>query len=197
MLQDISPGMSAEISCHEQATAPGRMVAGRSGSGGAVQPVAQFLAGLEERHPLFFHMDRFAGARVATAAGRAVLDGESAKAAQFHAVALGQCIGDLFKHRADDVFNIALEKMRIAAGDDLNEFRFDHGFNPLLLVGSAAFASGVSLFRRFSTRHGINVPNRKKSVKEDALFRDILDQHIGFLRQAEELCCGMDDQVAQ
>ncbi len=56
---------------------------------------------------------------------------ESAKAAQFDAVAISKGIGDLFKNRADDVFDIALEKMRITAGDNLNEFRFDHGFKPL------------------------------------------------------------------
>jgi hypothetical protein len=62
------------------------------GKGGllAVQPVAQKLAGLEERNLLVIDLHRLARAGVAADAGIARLDRERAEAAQFDPVALGQ-----------------------------------------------------------------------------------------------------------
>src|SRR5690606_22483408 len=118
----------------------------------AVQTVAQFLAGLEERNPLFFHVHRFAGTRIAPAAGRAVFHGKCAKATQLHAIAFSKRVCDLVEYRADDVFDIALEEMRIAAGDNLNEFRFDHGFKPLFFC----------LFRPVSAGYCVRLPGRRQ-----------------------------------
>src|SRR5262249_17461255 len=60
----------------------------------AIEPLAHFLAGLEERHRLLLHRDVGAGARVAPGPRRAVLDGEGAKAPQPHPAAA--------RHRCDD-----------------------------------------------------------------------------------------------
>src|ERR1700720_2485270 len=61
----------------------------------AVEPLAHFLAGLEERHRLLLHRDLRAGARIAAGAGRTVLDREGAEAAQLDPVAA--------RHRRDDL----------------------------------------------------------------------------------------------
>src|SRR5918995_4727627 len=83
-----------------------------------VEPLAQFLAGLEEGHPLLLDLDRIAGARVAAGAGRPVLDRERAETAQFDAVAVRKRIGDLIEYGADNVFDIPQEKVRITCGND-------------------------------------------------------------------------------
>src|SRR5947199_9871679 len=55
----------------------------------AIEALAHFLAGLEERNRLLLHRDMRAGARVASGAGRAILDGEGTEAAQLDPVAAG------------------------------------------------------------------------------------------------------------
>ncbi|SJM35519.1 hypothetical protein BQ8482_80153 [Mesorhizobium delmotii] len=92
----------------------------------AVQPFTQFLAGLEERHPFLLDLDGFAGARVAAGAGGAVFHRESTETAQLDPVAFGKRVGDLVENRADDVFDVAQKKVRVACGDDLHKFGFDH-----------------------------------------------------------------------
>src|ERR1035441_9137618 len=54
-----------------------------------------------------------AGARVATVAGRTVLDRKGPEAAQFDPVALGHRVGDFAEDRVDDVLNVALIKVWI------------------------------------------------------------------------------------
>ena len=71
-------------------------------------------------------VDGFARARVAAGAGRAVFHRKRAETTQFDPVAVGQRVGDLIENRADDIFDVAQEEMRIAVGDDLYEFGFDH-----------------------------------------------------------------------
>src|SRR5580704_5768990 len=98
-----------------------------SGFGGTtIQPFAQFLAGAEKRRPLFAHRHRLAGARIAAHARRPDLHGKSAKAAQFHAMAISQRLGNAVQHRRDDAFHIAVVKVRIARGKPRNQFRLDH-----------------------------------------------------------------------
>src|SRR5205085_9822527 len=67
-----------------RAAAPPGSALGR-GLGGAlgvaVDPQPQFLADLEERHPLGRHRDALAGARIAPVARLAVLDDEAAETA--------------------------------------------------------------------------------------------------------------------
>src|SRR5205085_8538506 len=93
-------------------------------------PVAQLLAGLEERDVLFGDRDAVAGARVAAEAGIAALDRERAKAAQLDPVAAGEGGGDLVEDRVDDHLDIALVKVRIGLRKLLNEFRFCHSGGP-------------------------------------------------------------------
>src|SRR3954454_7031423 len=52
----------------------------------AIQPLAHFLAGLEERHALLVDRHMCAGAWIASGTCRAMLHGECAKAAQFDPV---------------------------------------------------------------------------------------------------------------
>src|SRR5213078_157513 len=93
---------------------------------GVVQPVAQQLARLEERHVLFGDLDAVAGARVAADPRVAALDRECAKAAQFDAVAACQGRGDLIEDRRDDDLDIALIEVRVCLGEPLDELRFCH-----------------------------------------------------------------------
>src|SRR5690606_11168180 len=122
------------------------------------------------------------------------------EATEFNAVAFGKSVGDLVEDRAHDVFDIALKEMRITAGDNLNEFRFDHGFKPLFFClfhpASAAWCSCARL-ASVHFRRTLNVPNGEKSVKKDAFFGDLLQHAIGFLRHADKAGTGMNDEIAQ
>src|SRR5436305_9319645 len=103
-----------------------RVPAAGSVRAGVVQPVAQQLAGLEERHVLFGDLDTVAGARVAADPRVAALDRECAKTAQFDAVAACQGRGDLIEDRRDDDLDIALIEVRVCLGKPLDELRFCH-----------------------------------------------------------------------
>src|SRR5690242_10652949 len=103
-LRDAAPRMTME--------AANVRVGALVGAGGVVQPVAQLLAGLEERHVLFGDFDAVAGPRVAADPGVAALDRKRAKAAQFDAVAARQGGGDLIEDRRDDDLDIALIEVR-------------------------------------------------------------------------------------
>ena len=59
-----------------------------------VEALAQFLAGLEERHPLFLDEDGIAGTRVATGAGWAIFHRKRAETAQFDPISSRQRICD-------------------------------------------------------------------------------------------------------
>src|SRR5690349_15008241 len=70
---------------------------------GFVQPLAHFLAGLEERHTLLVHRHVLAGARIAARARRPMLDGKRAKTAQFHAIPARQRCDDFIENGVHDV----------------------------------------------------------------------------------------------
>src|SRR5204863_3617645 len=93
---------------------------------GLVQPLAHFLAGLEERHGLLIHRHMRTGTRIASRARRTVLDRERPEAAQLDAVAARERRGDLAEHRVDDVLDVALVEMRVLRGDALHQLRLDH-----------------------------------------------------------------------
>src|SRR5262245_22196710 len=97
-----------------------------------VEPLAHFLAGLEERHRLLLHRDVGAGARVASGPGRAILHGEGSEAAQLDAVAARHRGDDLAENGIDDVLDVALVEMRVLRGDALHELGFDHRCRPSL-----------------------------------------------------------------
>src|SRR3954451_3713984 len=82
-----------------------------------VEPLAHFLAGLEERHGFLVDRDMRAGARVAAGARGAVLHRERAEAAQLDAVAACERGGDLAEHGIHDVLDIALIEVRILSGN--------------------------------------------------------------------------------
>src|SRR6185503_20591856 len=92
----------------------------------AIQPLAHFLAGLEERHALLVDRHMRAGAWIAACARRAMLDRESAEAAQLDTVAARQGRHDLVENRVHNVLHIPLIEVRVVLGDALNKFGFDH-----------------------------------------------------------------------
>src|SRR5262245_17740720 len=97
-----------------------------SGRGRTVEPLAHFLAGLEERHRLLLHRDVRAGARIAAGARRTILDGEGAEAAQLDAIAARHRRDDLAENRVDDVLHVTLVEVGILRRDALHELGFDH-----------------------------------------------------------------------
>ena len=78
-----------------------------------VEPLAHFLAGLEERHRFLVDRHVRAGARIAPGAGRPVLDREGAEAAQLDPVAARHRGDDLIEDGVDDVLDVALIEMRV------------------------------------------------------------------------------------
>ena len=86
-----------------------------------VQAIAQLLAGLEERHMLFGHLDTVAGTRVAADTRVTPLHRERAKAAQLDAIATRQSGGDLIEDRGNDDLDVALIEVRVCLGKPLDE----------------------------------------------------------------------------
>src|SRR4029079_2272948 len=104
----------AKASCPGQATASKASQSDESLDRRAlVQPLAHFLAGLEERHGLLRDRDMRAGARVASALRGAVRDRKRAEAAQLDAVAACERGRDLAKDGVDDVLDVALVQVRV------------------------------------------------------------------------------------
>src|SRR5262249_46038264 len=114
----------------------------------AVQALAHFPAGLEERHGFLVDRDARAGARVAAFARRPLLDRERPEAAQLDPVAARQGSGDLAQDGVDDILDIPLVKVRILRCDPLNELGFDHCGRPL-----AGAATGMVSWPRCRERH--------------------------------------------
>src|SRR5665213_4348755 len=106
----------------------------RAGAGLCVQPLAHFLAGLEERHVFLRHRDLGARAWISSRPRRTVLDRERTKATQLHPVAARHCLGDLLEDRVHYVLDVALVEVRILLGDPLDQFRFDHCAAPRRLL---------------------------------------------------------------
>lgn len=71
-----------------------------------IHPIAQLLPRLEMRDEFAVEGDRLAGFRVSADAGRAVVEGEAAEAADLDAVASGQRLGHLFQHGLDRQLDI-------------------------------------------------------------------------------------------
>src|SRR5882757_5749968 len=140
-----------------------------------VQPLAHFLAGLEERHRLLVDRYMRAGARVAAGARRAVLDREGSEAAQFHPVAARERCRNLAEHGVDDVFDVALVEVRVLLGDALNQFRLDHRSWRALVLGAihGRDAHDASFPRRAGARliSSRRVPKGQQTVKVQPLDR--------------------------
>src|SRR5436305_3903674 len=122
----ISAVRNFRMASLEGEATPARSGAGAGGRRLAVQPLAHFLAGLEERNALLVDRHMRAGARIAPRARRAVLYRKRAETAQFDAVAARQCGDDFIENGVDDVLDIPLVEVRVVLGDALDEFGFDH-----------------------------------------------------------------------
>ena len=92
-----------------------------------IEPLAHFLAGLEERNAFLIDRHMSAGARIAARACRSFLHRKCAETAQLDAVAVRHGRNDLVEDGIDDVFDVALIEMRILRRDPLNQLRLDHG----------------------------------------------------------------------
>src|SRR6185312_289126 len=92
----------------------------------AVQPLAHFLAGLEERNALLIDRHMGTGAWIASGPRRTMFHRKGAKAAQLDPVAPRQRGHDLIENRIHDILHIPLVEVRVVLGDALNEFGFDH-----------------------------------------------------------------------
>src|SRR5437016_3026514 len=83
------------------------------GLGVAIEPLAHFLAGLEERHALLVDRHMRPGARIAPGARRPVLDRKGPETTQLDAITARQRGDDLAQDGVDDVLNVTLIKVRI------------------------------------------------------------------------------------
>src|SRR5260370_82150 len=92
----------------------------------AVEPLAHFLTGLEERHRLLVDRDMGAGARITPGTGRAMLHRERPEAAQLDPVAARHGGDDLAQDGVDDVLHVTLVEVRVLRGDALHQLGFDH-----------------------------------------------------------------------
>src|SRR5215472_13797643 len=72
----------------------------------AIEPLAHFLAGLEERHVFLIDLHVGAGARITAGARRALLHRERAEPAQFDAVAARHGGDDLAQDGIDDILDV-------------------------------------------------------------------------------------------
>ena len=91
-----------------------------------VQPIAQFLAGLEKGNPLGVDGDRIAGSRIAALASVATLDGKGSEPAELDAVSARQRDDDFVENRIDDALNVTVIEMRVLLSDQLYQLGLDH-----------------------------------------------------------------------
>src|SRR5690606_19185562 len=137
------------------ASGPGPYAGGRTL--GAVEALADFLAGLELRHVFLAHIDLFAGARITPDARRTILHRKGAKAPEFDPVAPRHRIPDFVEDRIDDILDVTLEQMRVFRGELLDKFGLDHQrlrYPPLVPM-----SGGLS-----------NLPKRDQTVKHHNAF---------------------------
>jgi hypothetical protein len=71
-----------------------------------IHPQPQFFPGFEEGNGFLVDRNGSTGPRVASGAGIAMLDRESAETAQLHAFPSGQRVSDFLEDRGDDGFDI-------------------------------------------------------------------------------------------
>jgi len=97
---------------------------------GGIETLAQFLAGAEEGHTLFFDRDGGTCARIAPLTSGPHFDREGSETTQLDAVTGRQRAGDFVKHSRDDALDIAVVQMRVALRKARHQFRFDHSHCP-------------------------------------------------------------------
>ena len=87
-----------------------------------IEPVAEFLAGLEVWRRLLVHLDRLARTRIAPDAGVALLHREGAEPSHLHTLAASQSGGDLLEYRRHDQLHIRHAQMWMAGSEVRDEF---------------------------------------------------------------------------
>src|SRR5690606_37802669 len=91
-----------------------------------VQPLAQFLAALEEGHVLGAHFDGLAGARVTARTGVARAHGQGPEAAQLDPTARFQGLDHPLQDHAHHPLDVALGEVRILFGETGDQLGLDH-----------------------------------------------------------------------
>src|SRR5215472_4333587 len=99
---------------------------GRSGLAALIEPLAHFLAGLEERHAFLVDRHMRAGARIAPGTRRTLLHRKGAEPAQLDAIAARHGGDDLAEDGVDDLLDVALVEMGILRRNTLHKFGLDH-----------------------------------------------------------------------
>src|SRR5450830_525669 len=97
--------------------------------GALVHSLAQGFARLEVGHALARDRHTLAAARVATHAGRAVVDREAAEATDLDPVATHQCVAQGVKNGLDGVFGIPVCQLAEPVGQLFNKVGSGHGFS--------------------------------------------------------------------
>lgn len=92
----------------------------------AIEPLAEFLAGLEERHKLLSNRYSRTGSRIAALPSRPVLYREGAETAQLDPISPRKSFDDLIEHNIDDALYVTVIEMRIGTCDLVNQLGFDH-----------------------------------------------------------------------
>ena len=87
----------------------------------SVEALLDLLAGPEKRHPFLLHEHRRAGPWIASGSGGSMLDEESAKTSQFHAISLLERDGDFLKDGVNDTFGVQAVEMRVPSCDDIDK----------------------------------------------------------------------------
>ncbi len=93
----------------------------RSGISG-IDPIPQFLSGLEVGDVFGGYLNSFTGLGVTPCPWRTVIQGETAEAPDFNALAFDQCVGDGFKEFFDGNLGILDRELREAGRQGFNEF---------------------------------------------------------------------------
>src|SRR5262249_35322317 len=119
---------------------------GRSGLAALIEPLAHFLAGLEERHAFLVDRHMRAGARIAPGACRALLHRKGAEPAQLDAIAARHSGDDLAEDGVDDLLDVALVEMGILRRNTLHKFGLDH-CEPWTVPCTASWAMPWTLSR--------------------------------------------------
>ena len=78
----------------------------------SVDRLAQFLAGLEVRHPFRRHINRSAGRRIAAGPWRPMIQTEHAESSNLNAPARGECLGYAVDDHRNGGIDIAPGKFR-------------------------------------------------------------------------------------
>src|SRR5476649_98092 len=87
-----------------------------------IHALTQLLAGLEVRNELLRHLDLFARLGVSAHARRAVVEPETAEAADLDALALDEAVGHGIKNSLDRELGILRNQMRIAPRQPGDQF---------------------------------------------------------------------------